>query len=100
MWPRTEDGRRRACQKENLQLENEQQQKLKKNTAVLDVSKLLKRKSPKETKDGKRRIKAQEHNSNKVVKTSVRTTWIMSEIKKVLQILPGKAPELKTLVQQ
>ena len=57
-----------------------QQQKLEKNTEVLDVSGFLLRKGPKGTKNEKRRINAQEQNTNKAVKTSVGTTCI-SEIK-------------------
>ena len=47
-----------------------QQQKLEKNTEVLDASKFLLRKVPKGNKNEKKQISAKEQNNNKVVKTS------------------------------
>ena len=53
-----------------------QQQKIKKNTEVLDVSEFLRKKFPKETRNKKRRINTQEQISNKVVKKSIGTVCI------------------------
>ena len=53
-----------------------QQQKLDKNTEVLDVSEFLRRKVPKETRNKKRRINTQEQNTNKVVQKDIGTTYI------------------------
>ena len=58
-----------------------QQQKLERNTEVLDVSEFLRKKVPKETRNKKRRINTQEQNTDKVVKKSIGTTCI-SEMKK------------------
>ena len=53
-----------------------QQQKLDKNTEVLDVSEFLRRKVPKETRNKKRRINTQEQNTNKIVQEDIGTTYI------------------------
>ena len=53
-----------------------QQQKLDKNTEVLDVSEFLQRKVPKETRNKKRRINTQEQNTNKVVQEDIGTTYV------------------------
>ena len=59
-----------------LNWKRRQQQKLDKNTEVLDVSKFLRRKVPKETRNKKRRINTQEQNTNKAVRKSIGTTCI------------------------
>ena len=56
------------------QLEKRQQQKLDKNTEVLDRSEILRRKVPKENRSEKRRIKAQEQNTNKLVQKNIGAT--------------------------
>ena len=62
-----------------LNWKRRQQQKLDKNTEVLDVSEFLRRKVPKETRNKKRRINTQEQNTNNVVQKDIGTTYI-SEI--------------------
>ena len=53
-----------------------QQQKLGKNTEVLDINEFLRRKVPKETRNKKRQINTQEQNTNKAVRKSIGTTCI------------------------
>ena len=59
-----------------------QQQKLEKNTEVLDVSGFLRKKVPKESRNKKRQLNTQKQITNKVMKKSIGTTCI-SEIKEV-----------------
>ena len=59
-----------------------QQQKLEKNTEVLDVSKFLRKKVPKESRNKKRQPNTQKQITNKVVKKSIETTCI-SEMEEV-----------------
>ena len=52
-----------------------QQQKLNKDTEVLDVGKFLRRKVPKETRNKKRPMNTQEQTINKVVQKDIGTTY-------------------------
>ena len=58
-----------------LNWKRRQQQKLDKNTEVLDVSEFVRRKVPKETRK-KRQINTQEQKTNKVVQKDIETTYI------------------------
>ena len=53
-----------------------QQQKLEKNTEVLDIGEFLRKKVPKEARNKKRRINTQEQNTNKVVQKYIGTACI------------------------
>ena len=54
-----------------LNWKKRQQQKLDKNTEVLNVSECLRRKVPKKTRNKKRRINTKEQNTNKAVRKSI-----------------------------
>ena len=71
-----------------------QQQKFEKNTEVLNVSKFLRRKVPKETGNKMRQANTQKQISNKVVKISIGTTYISGMEEFRICISPGKAPTI------
>ena len=65
----------KRAKRKYLSWKRRQQQKLDKNTEVLDVSEILRRKVPKENRNKKRRIKIQEQNTNKIVQEDIGTTY-------------------------
>ena len=56
-----------------------QQQKLERNTKVLNVSKLLQKKFPKKSKNKKRRINTQEQVTTKVTKKPIGITYMLEK---------------------